>query len=112
MQDHMEGKSGYWKIHWRLAPLLHIGTHCAIPPPPSLFCFVGYIKLEQNYIKYFLMYFCPALAKLALDLHVKKSLFVCLFVCLSVCLSGLFFKASNWMIYWLLTVVLAPYLSD
>ena len=33
-------------------------------------------------------------------------------VCLSVCLSGLFFKASNWMIYWLLTVVLATYLSD
>ena len=37
---------------------------------------------------------------------------VCLFVCLSVCVSGLFFKASNWMIYWLLTVVLATYLSD
>ena len=31
---------------------------------------------------------------------------------LFVCLSGLFFKASNWMIYWLLTVVLAPYLSN
>ena len=32
---------------------------------------------------------------------------------LSVCLFGLFiFKASNWLIYWLLTVVLAPYLSD
>ena len=52
--------------------------------------------------------YCPALTKLALDLHVKKSLSVCLFVCLST----LFFKASNWMIYWLLTVVLAPYLSD
>ena len=39
-------------------------------------------------------------------------LFVCLSVCLSVCVSGLFFKASNWMIYWLLTVVLATYLSD
>ena len=37
---------------------------------------------------------------------------VCLFVCLFVCLSGLFFKASNWMIYWLLTVVLATYLSE
>ena len=37
---------------------------------------------------------------------------VCVFVCLFVCLSGLFFKASNWIIYWLLTVVLAPYLSD
>ena len=48
--------------------------------------------------------FCPALTKLSLDLHVKKSL--------SVCLSGLFFKASNWVIYWLLTVVLAPFLSD
>ena len=36
----------------------------------------------------------------------------CQFLCvcfLSVCL---FFKASNWMIYWLLTVVLATYLSD
>ena len=53
-------------------------------------------------------YFCPALTKLALDLHVN----FCLFVCLSVCLSGLFFKASNWIIYWLLTVVLATYLSD
>ena len=41
------------------------------------------------------------------DALTKKS--VCLFVCLS---SGLFFKVSNWMIYWLLTVVLAPYLSD
>ena len=29
-----------------------------------------------------------------------------------VCLSGLFFKASNWIIYWLLTVVQATYLSD
>ena len=38
--------------------------------------------------------------------------FVCLSVCLFVCLSCLFFKASNWMIYWLLTVVLATYLSD
>ena len=37
---------------------------------------------------------------------------VCLFVCLSVCVSGLFFKTFNWMIYWLLTVVLALYLSD
>ena len=54
------------------------------------------------------LHFCPALTKLALDLHVN----FCVFVCLSVCLSGLFFKASNWMIYWLLTVVLAPYLSD
>ena len=35
-----------------------------------------------------------------------------MFVCLSVCLSGLFFKASDWIIYWLLTVVLATYLSD
>ena len=52
--------------------------------------------------------FCPALPKLALDLHVNFGLFVCLFVCLS----GLFFKASNWIIYWLLTVVLATYLSD
>ena len=51
---------------------------------------------------------CPALTKLALDLHVN----FCLSVCLSVCVSGLFFKASNWMIYWLLTVVLAPYLSN
>ena len=59
---------------------------------------------------------CPALTKLALDLHVNFCLFVCMFVCLSVCLfvclSVLFFKASNLMIYWLLTVVLAPYLSD
>ena len=52
--------------------------------------------------------FCPALTKLALDLHVN----FCLFVCLCACLSGLFFKASNWIIYWLLTVVLATYLSD
>ena len=37
---------------------------------------------------------------------------VCVSVCVSVCLSGRFFKASNWMIYWLLTVVLATYLSD
>ena len=37
---------------------------------------------------------------------------VCLIVCLFVRLSGLFFKASNWIIYWLLTVVLATYLSD
>ena len=36
--------------------------------------------------------------------------FLC--VCLSVCVSGLFFKASNCMIYWHLTVVLATYLSD
>ena len=34
---------------------------------------------------------------------------VCLFVCQSF---RSFFKASNWMIYWLLTVVLATYLSD
>ena len=47
--------------------------------------------------------FCPALTKLALDLHVNFCLFV---LCLFVRLSGLFFKASNWMIYWLLTVVL------
>ena len=33
-------------------------------------------------------------------------------VCVSVCLSGLFFNASNWIIYWLLTVVQATYLSD
>ena len=31
---------------------------------------------------------------------------------LTVCVSGLFFKACNLMIYWLLTVVLATYLSD
>ena len=37
---------------------------------------------------------------------------VCPSVCVCVCLSGLFFKASNWIIYWLLTVVLATYLSD
>ena len=36
---------------------------------------------------------------------------VCVFVFPSFRLSGLFFQASNWMIYWLLTVVLAPYLS-
>ena len=53
-------------------------------------------------------FFCPALTKLALDLHVN----FCGSVCLFVCLSGLFFKASNWMIYWLLTVVLATYLSE
>ena len=53
-------------------------------------------------------FFCPALTKLARDLHVNFGLFVCLFVCLS----GLFFKASNWIIYWLLTVVLATYLSE
>ena len=34
------------------------------------------------------------------------------FVCVCVCLSGLFFKASYWIIYWLLTVVLATYLSE
>ena len=79
----------------------------------------SYIMLFQNVFKIariknrsltleIINHFCPALTKLALDLHVN----FCLFVCLSVCLSGLFFKASNWMIYWLLTVVLAPYLSD
>ena len=38
----------------------------------------------------------------------------CQFLCvrLFVCVSGLFFKASNWIIYWLLTVVLATYLSE
>ena len=35
-----------------------------------------------------------------------------LWFCLFVCVSGLFFKASNWMIYWHLTVVLATYLSE
>ena len=35
----------------------------------------------------------------------RQFLFVCLSVCLSVCVSGLFFKACNWMIYWLLTVI-------
>ena len=34
-----------------------------------------------------------------------------LFVCLCV-FPVFFFKASNWIIYWLLTVVLATYLSD
>ena len=29
-----------------------------------------------------------------------------------VCVSGLFFKASDWVIYSLLTVLLAPYLSN
>ena len=52
--------------------------------------------------------FCPALTKLALDVHVN----FCGSVCLSVCVSGPFFKASNWMIKWHLTVVLATYLSD
>ena len=33
-------------------------------------------------------------------------------VCLSLCVSGLFFKACNWLIYWLLTVDMATYLSD
>ena len=46
------------------------------------------------------IFFCPVLTKLALDLHVNF------------CLSGLFFKACNWLIYWLLTVDLAIYLSD
>ena len=53
-------------------------------------------------INYSINYFCPALTKLALDLHLHVNFR----------LSGLFFKASNWLIYWLLTVVLAPYLSD
>ena len=35
---------------------------------------------------YFLQSFCPALTKLALDLHVNFCVFVCLSVCLSVCL--------------------------
>ena len=55
--------------------------------------------------------FCPALTKLALDLHVNLCILYSFL--LSVCVfSGLFFKAFNWMIYWLLTVVLAPYLSN
>ena len=29
------------------------------------------------------LYFCPALTKLSLDLHVKKSVSVCLSVCMS-----------------------------
>ena len=56
--------------------------------------------------------YCPALTKLALDLHINFCVSVCVYVCMSVCLSVLFFNACNWMIYWLLTVVLATYLSD
>ena len=57
------------------------------PPPPAP-------KLGPCYQ----VNFCPARTKLALDLHVKKSLFFC-FVCVSVCFSfRSFFKASNWMI--------------
>ena len=67
---------------------------------------------ENCEVYHFQPHFCPAPMKLALDLHVNFCVSVCLFVCLSVCVSGLFFKASNWMIYWLLTVVLATYLSD
>ena len=34
------------------------------------------------------------------------------YVCLSsVCISRVFLKASNWLIYWLLTVVLTPYFT-
>ena len=33
------------------------------------------------------------------------------YLCFFVSLYGLFFMASNWLIYWFLTVVLAPYLS-
>ena len=67
-------------------------------------------KLERK--KHFcsaLTSFCAELTKLALDLYVKK--WMCVRV-VCVCISCLFFKASNWMIYWLLTVVLATYLSD
>ena len=50
--------------------------------------------------------FCPALTKIALDLHVNFCILcVCVF---SVCFS----KVSNCMICWLLTVVLAPYLFN
>ena len=43
----------------------------------------------------FLLDFCPALTKLALDLHVNFCLFVCLSVCLSGCISGLFFCLND-----------------
>ena len=71
-------------------------------PPSSSNCHY-HIKLRQIELSGFLV---------AQQLYAQPCVFVCLCVCLSVCLSSLFFKASNWMIYWLLTVVLAPYLSD
>ena len=52
--------------------------------------------------------FLSSANEVSTGLHVN----FCLFVCLSVCVSSFFFKASKWMIYWLLTVVLATYLSD
>ena len=56
------------------------------------------------------LYFCPALTKLALDLHVNFCMCVCImYVCMYVRMfSGLFFEASDW----LLVVVLAPRLSN
>ena len=84
------------------------GDTTGCPRKKFLLGFDLYLKENIKFTISILMDFCPALTKLALDLHVN----FCVFVCLFVCVSGLFFKASNCMIYWHLTVVLATYLSD
>ena len=50
---------------------------------------------------------------LDLDLHVNLCVCLCVFVCVCVCLwFRFFFKASDYSMCSLLTVVLAPYLSN
>ena len=50
---------------------------------------------------FMIIFFCPALTKLAMDLYVNLCLFVCLYyICSLLCISGLCFKVSDWMIWW------------
>ena len=64
--------------------------------------FAIFVKLSKKIFS-----LCPVLTKLALDLHVNFRM--CSVLCV---LSRLFFKASDWLIYKPLTVVLAPFLSN
>ena len=63
---------------------------------PQIWNYCSQIRHIQIYNWLFFFFnvsdFCPALTKLALNLHLN--------FCVSVCVSGLFFKACNWMIYW------------